>query len=613
MAASDRFGQLATERGFDMIRRRSSTLFLPLLVALAAAPPARAAISGHVLESGSGNPVAGAWVHLQAEPVPAVFSGADGSFSLPVTPAGSVLVTAAVAYLESAPTNHLIGSAYAVNGDAAVEIFLELLPSGDQPGYQPAEYTLCAGCHVDQAAAWSTSRHAFTGDNVWVRDLFSGDGTAGGGAGYVFKETHDPGTPGFCATCHTPMADLTAPGGPGTLDLDDPTIPPYGRQGVTCVTCHQLAAIDATRLGALAHLGKAHYRFPTDPGGDSWQYVWGPLDDVTFGGMRPSYSPLHRTSLLCASCHQYDNPTTGAPGQNTYGEWLASPFAAPGPSYRTCQDCHMPPAAGIGQNCLFGGPDRPGADRRVHTFLGSNEQTLRDNLQLTTSAEEIAGGRLRVTAAVDNFGAGHSFPTGISVRNAILLVEATIDGLPLVQVAGPTVPWWADDLVPGRQPGDFAGFAGKGFAKVLEGRINGQGPVVRPVLFIDAEGVAENTLIPSGAVDATAVEFAIPQSAVAGDVVEVTARLLWRRAWRSVAVTKGWQTDARGGPVEIEVFRDELRVAVSGIDPAIQEIPALGPWGLAGLGILLAGLALAALRRRGGDRARRRSQPSSFG
>lgn len=374
---------------------------------------------------------------------------------------------------------------------------------------------------------------------------------------------------------------------------------------MTCVTCHQLAAINASQLNALAHLGKARYRYPEDPGGDTWPYVWGPLDDVTFGGMRSSYSPLHRTSLLCASCHQYNNPATGAPGQNTYSEWAASPFAVPGPGYRTCQDCHMPPAAGIGQNCLFGGPDRPGADRRVHTFLGSNEQTLRDNLSLATSAEEIAGGRLRVTAAVDNFGAGHSFPTGVSVRNALLVIEATAGGLPLVQVAGPTVPWWADDGVPGTQPGDLAGAAGKGFAKVLEGRINGQGPVVRPVLFIDAEGVAENTLIPAGAVDTTEVEFAIPASLEAGDVVDVTARLLWRRAWRAVAVTKGWQTDARGGPVEIEVFRDELEVAVSGIDPAIQQIPTLSPWGLAALGFLLSLLALTALRRR--------SRPTLFG
>jgi len=306
------------------------------LAPLAIAAPAAATISGHVYVFGSGDPVAGAWVHVQAEPSPGVFSGADGSYSLPVSPVGSVLVTAALPYLESAPENYLIGSVYAIDGDTTADVYLDPLPSADQAGYQPAEYTICGSCHVDQAAAWETSHHAFTGNNVWVRDLFSGDGTPGGSAGYVFKATHDPGTPGFCATCHTPMADLTAPGGPGTLDLDDPSIPAYGRQGVTCVTCHQLARIDESQINALAHLGKAHYRFPEDQNGETYLYVWGPLDDVTFGGMRPSHSPLHRTSLLCASCHQYHNPSTDAPGQNTYEEWLASPFAQPGPGYRTC-------------------------------------------------------------------------------------------------------------------------------------------------------------------------------------------------------------------------------------------------------------------------------------
>ena len=45
---------------------------------------------------------------------------------------------------------------------------------------------------------------------------------------------------------------------------------------------------------------------------------------------------------------------------------------------------------------------------------------------------------VRVTSAVDNFGAGHDFPTGISLRNAILWITATLDGQPLTQVAGPT-------------------------------------------------------------------------------------------------------------------------------------------------------------------------------
>lgn len=72
---------------------------------------------------------------------------------------------------------------------------------------------------------------------------------------------------------------------------------------------------------------------------------------------------------------------------------------------------------------------------------------------------------------------------------ALVVVEASLDGVPLAQVAGDTIPFWASDDVPGVQDGDFAGMAGRGYAKVRDGRINGTGPVVRPVPLIDAEAV----------------------------------------------------------------------------------------------------------------------------
>ncbi len=152
--------------------------------------------------------------------------------------------------------------------------------------------------------------------------------------------------------------------------------------------------------------------------------------------------------------------------------------------------------------------------------------------------------------------------------------------------------------MPGDQPGDLAGQPGKGFAKVLEGRINGQGPVVRPVLFIDAESVYSLTTIPSGTIDTTEVEFALPPGTAPGSTVEVTAVLLYRRAWRAVAVTKGWTETTHGDPIEIEVARNEATLAVTG--QGIVEIPALSGVGLAIAAALLALAGLLALRRRAG-------------
>ena len=76
----------------------------------------------------------------------------------------------------------------------------------------------------------------------------------------------------------------------------------------------------------------------------------------------------------------------------------------------------------------------------------------------------------------------------------------------------------------------------------------------------------------------------------------MTAVLLYRRAWRAVAVTKGWTETTHGDPIEIEVARNEATLAVTG--QGIVEIPALSRAGLAAAAALLALAGLLALRRR---------------
>ncbi len=158
------------------------------------------------------------------------------------------------------------------------------------------------------------------------------------------------------------------------------------------------------------------------------------------------------------------------------------------------------------------------------------------------------------------------------------------------------MPFWGSDEVAGSQPGDFAGFPGKGFAKILEGRINGQGATVRPVLFIDAEGVFSDTLIPSGAVDTTTVEFQLPPGTPAGASVTIEGRLLYRRTFRALQVTKGWTQSAHKGPIEIEVARQELDLTVTG-QGFVIDVPALSPVGLIVLALALSVLGVGLLRR----------------
>jgi len=559
---------------------------LPILALIAHFSPADAAITGQVIDATDAQPIAGARVRIQTTTGEPVITDAAGQFVINDVPPGSVTVTAVLTYDSSRPINYITDSAGAEDGDDVL-ISLTRLPADDvAPPYEPGSSFNCVACHADQHAEWQDSNHSNAGVNEWVLDLFSGTGTPGGSAGYVFRDTHDPDDTGFCATCHVPLEDAQDP---GNVFLDEAGLI-GGLDGVTCLACHQMADVNEN-VSALHHLGNTEYRFPDDPFTQFW--VWGPLDDVSFGTMRASYQPRFTESRFCASCHEYNNPDTGAPGQNTYTEWLASPYAQAGPDFRACQDCHMPAATEPGPISSLGGqPIREPEQRRSHRFTGATPTTLSDAIELDLTATQD-GPELVVTAQVTNAGAGHSFPTGISIRNALLVIEASRDGQVLDQSSGDVIPFYGS-AYGGTDPDDLAGQPGKGFARVLEGRINGEGPVVRPVLFIDAEGVASDTRISSGETDTSEYRFDLSQF-TEDNQVEVSARLLYRRAWRDTAVTKGWTTTPTGGPIEIEVANAGLTLPVAGVPAVVPvPVPTQSLWALVlltfGLILIVAGL-----------------------
>jgi hypothetical protein len=547
------------------------------------------AISGRVVEEGTLTPIAGARVHLQADPAsPVVLSGPDGSFTLPVSPTGLVYVSAAITYDRGSSPNWNTAVRAALDGATGVEIRLPRLPTTDVVGYEaPSVYASCEFCHLWQIGFWEGSNHRVAGHDAWVRDLYDGSGTPGGSAGYVFLDTHDPDDTGLCASCHTPLADALDPGNVFFSQVTSAG----ALEGVSCPACHQVDSIDGD-INAFHAFGNVTYRFPDAGNISTDRYVWGPLDDVSTFFMRASHHPSIETPEFCASCHQYAPPF----GQNTYDEWLASPYSDPAGDYRTCQTCHMPRADSPGTIANQGDDVvRPALQRHEHSFVGATPETLQAAIILDTQVRQL-GSRLRVTARVTNAGAGHAFPAGVSVRNAFLVVTAMAEGQSLTQVSGPTIPFWASDDVPGDQPGDYGGSPGTGFAKVNEGRINGVGPIERPVLFVDAESLYENSVIPAGVTRTTVVDFALPGAVVAGTPAQVSARLLYRRAYRATAVTKGWTETPQGGPIEIEVARDDLVLPLQPTGSAL-DVPVSSSTALLVLALALALSALVLLRR----------------
>lgn len=229
----------------------------------------------------------------------------------------------------------------------------------------------------------------------------------------------------------------------------------------------------------------------------------------------------------------------------------------------------MPAASDPGRLCDppigFGnGPIRPGAAHRSHQIEGTTPARLEEAVTLN-GLLSISENRLFVEASVQNVAAGHAFPTGISLRNVILRVLAQADNGELTLLEGPLIPELGSDRNGVPEEGDWAGQPGFLFGKVLAGRINGVGEEVSPVLFVDAERVAYQQVIQPFETHVSQYQFDLSGGACQTGQIDVTLQLVYRRAWRFLAVEKGWTTDALGEPWEqvIASWQDSVMVPPS--------------------------------------------------
>ena len=262
-----------------------------------------------------------------------------------------------------------------------------------------------------------------------------------------------------CATCHMPMAHLTAHAAAREGEVFALLPSASGRtaeralaaDGVSCSLCHQ---IGPERLGtADSFVG----RFAIAPAGPDGQRMFGPFE-VDAGrtrimrssaGVVPAAAEHLRQSEMCATCHTLITSALGPKGevigrlpeQVPYQEWRHSAFV----NERSCQACHMPPAASTPIASVLGEP-REALAR--HTFLGGNffmlrmlnryrgelgvtaqpaqldaaalatiRQLERETAALTLDAATIEGGTLRLDVNARNV-TGHKLPTGYPSRRA---------------------------------------------------------------------------------------------------------------------------------------------------------------------------------------------------
>lgn len=504
-----------------------------------------AQVTGVVRDQGTFQPVSGAMVTLQATTTRAV-SDSSGSFSLSGASGENLIIVAS-------KKSYYSGSVQVSTPASDVLILVQSVPQDSNVSYSFTSPTTCGSCHPDQFSQWTNSPMALGGRNTWLYDTYNGTGTPGGMGGFVYTRDSrfamaNPASE--CASCHQPEPWIKTPFS-ALEDFNNPS--PGALHGVSCDVCHKVAHMDESRPN-----------FPgmypgvvtvTRPNSSSRQVEYGVLGDASFtmtGTMRPSFQP-QLTAVLCAACHQDKNDpdqdgdfeeANGIISEPTYGEWLDSPYGDPeSTSYASCVGCHMPSygATTVCQTLMYIPPIRDSETIRGHRIEGTTPAFLENSVELAMSCQphdSVVAVEVRIT----NSGTGHHVPTGVTVRNMILLVEAwrESDSSALGYLGTETV--HALGGVGDPAGGYYSGLPGKLYAKVIH---DSSGHF--PTFFTDAAGFVFDNRIPALATDTTYYAFSVPPE---GGTYHVRARLIYRRAFRALVDAKGWLTDGHGAPLE---------------------------------------------------------------
>jgi hypothetical protein len=264
----------------------------------------------------------------------------------------------------------------------------------------------------------------------------------------------------FCLRCHVASGWLAGRSTP----TDGSSLLAADHVGVSCNLCHRMVdpvyhtgnpSVDQDILAGLAS---------PPPNPHTGDYVIDPMDrrrgpydlGSSFTYHAWLQSPFHRTSNLCATCHDVSNPMyvkqpngtyamgpldqehpTGSkhdmfPVERTYSEWSQSQFAQ-GPvdmggrfggnitAVSTCQDCHMPKTTGKGCRQGFDRSDLP-----RHHFNGGNTWVLQAVRNLYSDSETglapetVADSIARTTAMLQA-----ASDTELTVAGPLLTVRIT--------------------------------------------------------------------------------------------------------------------------------------------------------------------------------------------
>ncbi|MDF1531259.1 MAG: multiheme c-type cytochrome [ANME-2 cluster archaeon] len=270
---------------------------------------------------------------------------------------------------------------------------------------------VCGSCHSQNFEEWEGSMHAASNSDPFYQLMFSM-------ASNDTRGTADA----YCPRCHSPESSIIGADSKVTPTTD---IANASEMGVHCDFCHTIKNMSGIGNG----------QYISKPGTTKFG-PWGDAESEYHGAL---YSELHTKSEFCGICHYQTHSGNGVVIQNTFQEWLDSPYSKEGTQ---CQDCHMTPGPGFTQN--------PGQSTLIspmrehiwtHNTAGGNIfqtslqspkhralaiEMLKNAAKLEVKTKQVTDESISLEVTVSNTGAGHSIPTGSnSLRQVWLEVTAT--------------------------------------------------------------------------------------------------------------------------------------------------------------------------------------------
>jgi Cytochrome c554 and c-prime len=249
---------------------------------------------------------------------------------------------------------------------------------------ESAEY--CGNCHRAIEQGWKESVHSQAMESRLFQDALQ-----------MANADLGPHARTVCLGCHSPTIAAT-----GDLALTRKV----SWEGITCDYCHSIRKVIMSGPNPKAVVEYNNVKE-------------GPWKGIVSPAHGTAYSPVHTSSVLCATCHQYRN-SLGFSVLTTYSEWQKGPYPA---EHKGCQSCHMYRIEGEVVDPRV--KRTPDAGINLHQMPGSHSLTQLNKAirgQLFVTHE---GNQLRVEVDVTNQGAGHMVPTGSPLRKLILQVSAS--------------------------------------------------------------------------------------------------------------------------------------------------------------------------------------------